>query len=495
MTYIMIILISLSLFCFVKSYCNRRVLTLTVMLWSLIGMIFSLFFIISITSNYNTLGYIFGSFDRNMFINIVKNRLNYFTIIRVFNICISVYLVTMSLFAYSYIKSRNKKIKIYMVFATFLFPVFYALFYDPKILMFQHTAAVKYKNGIFVLRALDLMLHTAVYFYLLVPFLRLYKARRSISSIYKKRQLAGVAFYLVVTDIIYLYIIRMSALRTLYIKLDSALINIRPSSTFSKDYLVYVTLILILILMLFYISSSFNIIRKEGFFYNKITDKIIKKSNRHILQTVHSFKNVLYSYSLALEQIQSADGEEKESLTNKLKNDIDSYLERLISVLNIGKGINDFWTDKVYLSDIVEDAVSSLKIPDGIDLVKNYEPKTEIIYADSYYLTEAICNILQNAVQAIEESCRSDGVITVSIIQEYEWIVLAVSDNGVGMKRKQMRHIFDEFYTTKTRVLNWGVGLAFSKRIVQYHHGNISVKSKAGAGTTFYVLLPDDFEA
>lgn len=102
---------------------------------------------------------------------------------------------------------------------------------------------------------------------------------------------------------------------------------------------------------------------------------------------------------------------------------------------------------------------------------------------------------MQNAVQAIEESGRSDGVITVSIIQKYEWIVLAVSDNGVGMKRKQMRHIFDEFYTTKTRVLNWGVGLAFSKRIVQYHHGNISVKSKAGAGTTFYVLLPDDFEA
>ena len=58
-----------------------------------------------------------------------------------------------------------------------------------------------------------------------------------------------------------------------------------------------------------------------------------------------------------------------------------------------------------------------------------------------------------------------------------------------------MRNIFKEFYTTKTRIDNWGIGLAFSKRILKYHHGNISLKSKPGIGTTFYVLLPDDFEA
>lgn len=494
MTYIMLILISLSVFCFVKSFCNKRVLVLTVMLWSLIGMIFSLFFIISITSNYNALGYIFGNFDRNMFINIVKNRLNYFTIVRVFNICMSVYLFTMSLFANSYIKTKSKGNKLYSLFVTFLFPVVYACFYDPRVLMLQHAFAINFQNGLLLLRILDFVFHLAVYFYLLIPFYRLYHACRSISSIYKKRQLIGVAYYLIATDTIYLFITKMSSLRVLYFKLDSALINIRITNTFSKDYLVYVCMILVLILMLFYISSSFNIIRKEGFFYNKITEKIIKRGNRQILQTVHSFKNVLYSYSLALEQIQAADGQKKDELTNKLKTNIDAYLERLIKVLNIGKGIHDFWTEKIYLSDIADEVIEKSAIPDNIKVVCNYKPKTEFVNADSFYLTEAIYNIMQNAVQAIEETGRSDGLITVSIIQEYEWIVLAISDNGIGMTRKQMRHIFDEFYTTKARISNWGVGLAFSKRILQFHHGNISLKSKAGVGTTFYILLPDVYD-
>ncbi|MBC8595518.1 hypothetical protein [Qingrenia yutianensis] len=249
-------------------------MVLTVMLWSLIGMIFSLFFIISITSNYNALGYIFENFDRNMFTNIVKNRLNYFTIVRVFNICMSVYLFTMSLFANSYIKTKSKGNKLYSLFVTFLFPVVYACFYDPRVLMLQHAFAINFQNGLLLLRILDFVFHLAVYFYLLIPFYHLYHACRSISSIYKKRQLIGVAYYLIATDTIYLFITKMSSLRVLYFKLDSALINIRITNTFSKDYLVYVCMILVLILMLFYISSSFNIIRKEGFFTTKLPKKL-----------------------------------------------------------------------------------------------------------------------------------------------------------------------------------------------------------------------------
>lgn len=491
MTYIMVILILLSVFCFVKSFFSKRVFILTVMLWSLIGMLFSLFFLISITSNYNTAGYIFGNFDRSMFASIVKNRLNYFTIVRVFNICAALYLLAMSFFARSYIRKKTGVSVIFI--SALLFPLIYAFFYDPRCMLMQHAYSINSRNVFTLLCIFDLMFHIASYIYLLAPFYSLYRAMRNISSIYKKRQLIGVSLYLVITDIIYMFIIKTSSLRTLYINMDSSIINIRVSGVFNNAYLVYIITILALVIMLFYISSSFNIIRKEGIFYDKILDKIIKKSNKQIMQSMHGFKNILYSYILTLDRVKQTDGAEQAALIDKLSSDMNEYLNRITSALNLQKGINDFWTDKLYLSDVIDSALKNLQIPDGIELVRDYKSKTEIVLADSFYLSEAIYNVIQNAIQAIEAAHREKGLLTISIRQEYEWVALAISDNGIGMTRKQMRNIFKEFYTTKTRIVNWGVGLAFSKRILKYHHGNISVKSKPGVGTTFYLLLPDDF--
>lgn len=495
MTYIMIVLILLSGFCFVKSFFSKRILILTIMLWSLIGMVFSLFFLISITSNYTTVGYIFGSFDRNMFINIVKNRLSYFTIIRIFNICTSSYLLTMSLFALSYIQKKSSSgylKKVLSVVKISIFPVMYLIFYDPKSVLIQYILTMQHDSFFTLLCISDLILHATVYAYMLFPFYQLYMSKDSIYSIYKKRQLIGVSLYLVITDIIYIFITKMSSLKTLYVTIKPAqLISVQTSGAFSKEYLIYIILLLFSIIILFYISSSFNIIRKEGFFYDRITEKLIQKNQKQVMQTFHGFKNIIYSYSLTLNRIKQAEGKERDELTEKLSRDMNSYIEHLTTVINLGKGIKDFWAEKVYLSDVIDEAVDKLGNVDNIEIIKDYVPKIELIAADSFYLTEAIYNIIQNAVQAIEETEQDDGRITLSIKQEFEWIVLCVTDNGTGMTKKQMRNIFKEFYTTKTRITNWGVGLSFSKRILKYHHGNISVKSKPGAGTTFYILLPD----
>lgn len=180
MTYIMVILILLSGFCFVKSFFSKRVFILTIMLWSLIGMLFSLFFIISITSNYSTAGYIFGNFDRNMFMSIVKNRLNYFTIVRIFNLCAAAYLLTMLLFARSYLRSKSisRRRYIFSVLEVVL-PLLYALFYDPRCTLMQHAYAADSHSAFTVLCVIDLMFHIMVYIYLLTPFYRLYRAKKT----------------------------------------------------------------------------------------------------------------------------------------------------------------------------------------------------------------------------------------------------------------------------------------------------------------------------
>ena len=69
---------------------------------------------------------------------------------------------------------------------------------------------------------------------------------------------------------------------------------------------------------------------------------------------------------------------------------------------------------------------------------------------------------------------------------------LIVSDNGCGIDSRQMSHIFDPFYSTKSQ--GTGLGLAVIYGLVRNHEGTINVSSKVGEGTTFTVSLPLDQE-
>ena len=94
-------------------------------------------------------------------------------------------------------------------------------------------------------------------------------------------------------------------------------------------------------------------------------------------------------------------------------------------------------------------------------------------------------NLCKNAVDAMEGS----GHIILRLQDEGYKVIIEVADNGKGIKKKDIRHVFMPGYTTKKR--GWGLGLSLAKRIVEeYHHGKIFVKnSEVGKGTTFRIEL------
>ena len=65
-----------------------------------------------------------------------------------------------------------------------------------------------------------------------------------------------------------------------------------------------------------------------------------------------------------------------------------------------------------------------------------------------------------------------------------------ISDNGEGIEEKNLKKIFDAFFTTKPIGKGTGLGLSISYDIVKKHGGDITVKSEVGEGTTFTVMLP-----
>lgn len=72
--------------------------------------------------------------------------------------------------------------------------------------------------------------------------------------------------------------------------------------------------------------------------------------------------------------------------------------------------------------------------------------------------------------------------------------MIAVKDNGLGMTKDTMSKIFDKFYRAHTgdvhNVKGFGLGLNYTKKMVEAHHGTIEVTSVVGAGSTFIIRLP-----
>jgi two-component system phosphate regulon sensor histidine kinase PhoR len=116
------------------------------------------------------------------------------------------------------------------------------------------------------------------------------------------------------------------------------------------------------------------------------------------------------------------------------------------------------------------------------------------IEADQLHITNIIHNLLDNA----NKYSYDKPEITVSTASTMHGLTLSVADKGMGMSPDQVRKIFDRFYRIPTGNLHdvkgFGLGLAYVKRIVELHGGDIVVHSEPQSGTTFSLFFPFQHE-
>lgn len=105
---------------------------------------------------------------------------------------------------------------------------------------------------------------------------------------------------------------------------------------------------------------------------------------------------------------------------------------------------------------------------------------------DKVQLRRAILNLVRNAVQAT--AGREQPAVTLRVVTEGDDALLTIEDNGPGIAPDQLDKIWTPFFTTKQQ--GTGLGLAFVKEIIADHHGEITVESTVGKGTTFRIRLP-----
>jgi signal transduction histidine kinase len=115
----------------------------------------------------------------------------------------------------------------------------------------------------------------------------------------------------------------------------------------------------------------------------------------------------------------------------------------------------------------------------------NFSP----IQIDSLHLQNALRNLLDNALKYAGE----DAEIQIDLRESGDRILFSVSDNGPGLSAQQQEQIFTPFYrqqTSRNNCKGFGLGLAYVKRIVDLHKGQINVFSTEGQGTRFEINLP-----
>ncbi len=123
-----------------------------------------------------------------------------------------------------------------------------------------------------------------------------------------------------------------------------------------------------------------------------------------------------------------------------------------------------------------------------VKIVTEFAQELPRFVVDGHLVRQAVVNLVVNAIQAMPKG----GTVTVRVsVEKRNGNSLArieVADEGVGISPATEKHIFQPFFTTKAT--GTGLGLAVVKRIVDAHHGEISVRTGAGVGTTFTVTLP-----
>lgn len=118
------------------------------------------------------------------------------------------------------------------------------------------------------------------------------------------------------------------------------------------------------------------------------------------------------------------------------------------------------------------------------------EKPLPVIQADKESITQAITNLIDNAVKYSGEARN----IIVRAFTEENYLIITVKDFGIGIKKEEVDKIFERFYRggdelTRT-VKGSGLGLTLVKQIVEAHHGKVYVKSNPGKGSTFSIRLP-----
>ncbi len=248
------------------------------------------------------------------------------------------------------------------------------------------------------------------------------------------------------------------------------------------------------------VRGSKNELKDLAITFNDTLNRLeesIEKQNQFISDASHELRtpiSVIQGYANLLNRWGKDDKEVLEESLEAIKNESENMkilVENLLFLARGDKNTQKINKEKFTLNQLMEEILTETKLIDDnshhIALERNEEV---IINADKNLIKEALRIFLDNSIKYTP----SGGTIKLSAYQKNNRAIITIVDNGVGISKEHLPHIFDRFYRTdKSRGREsggTGLGLSIAKWIIDNHSGTIYIDSKIDVGTNVTVELP-----
>ena len=224
----------------------------------------------------------------------------------------------------------------------------------------------------------------------------------------------------------------------------------------------------------------------------EISEKEKENLSTAIADISHQLKTPLTSIRIMLDNIQDDPDMEKEVREDfliEISKQIDWISSLVVALLKIAKfdaGTIKMENNEINAKNLIDNIVSNLAILmelKNIEIITNVDEKATFI-ADYKWQQEALTNILKNAIEHSKQNSR----IYITVENTSLFLKIIIKDEGSGIDKEDLKHIFQRFYKTKNSSENSiGIGLPLAKAIIEQSNGYIKVETKYGEGTSFEV--------
>lgn len=246
-----------------------------------------------------------------------------------------------------------------------------------------------------------------------------------------------------------------------------------------------------LLILLVFVSAIYQWIKQK---------KLSEIKSDFINNMTHEFKTPIATINLAVEALRNpkiaGDSEKFARYTQMIKEEnkrMNEQVENVLQISKLDKNQLDLIRQQVDFHDIIEDAIAAVSLildNSGGYIHTHLSANPSVVSVSEMHMTNVVVNILENAVKYSGESPKID----VYTQNKGGKLLISIKDQGPGMSKQVLKQIFEKFYRETTgdlhNIKGHGLGLAYVKKIVELHKGQVYAESEKGKGSTFHVELP-----
>lgn len=265
---------------------------------------------------------------------------------------------------------------------------------------------------------------------------------------------------------------------------------------FSSVKFIIPTLALSVILLFIFLYTIILIYRQK---------KISEMKSDFISNMTHELKTPISSISLAGQMLGDESVRKSPSMLKHISNVITEESKRLkfqvdkvlqLSVFDDADTEGALKYTEVQANKIITNVANNFKLrleKNGGTISCNLLAANDVIYVDEMQFINIINNLLENALKYKKEDVSPKLTVTTKDISKNR-IAILVRDNGIGIKKDDIKHIFERFYRVSTGnrhdVKGFGLGLAYVKKMMSLFNGEVSAESEFGKWTEIKLVLP-----